>query len=150
MIFCWGEGENVRSVRLVSCFAVSCNTQIHPFSWIFQSLQEANVHVNKILRTCTAQKIKFSYQGFFSVNVTESTISCGFGHIYWKIPHWKTSFFCAVLRLLGYFSTFFQVRKQFKIPVTEMCFRPYQNIYDGYRMQESLTISPINSVMGIQ
>ena len=31
-----------------------------------------------------------------SVNVTKSTDSCGFGHIYWRNPSCKTSFFCAV------------------------------------------------------
>ena len=28
-----------------------------------------------------------------SVNVTKSPGSCGFGHIYWRNPYWKTSFF---------------------------------------------------------
>ena len=28
-----------------------------------------------------------------SVNVTKSTGHWGFGHIYWRIPKWKTSFF---------------------------------------------------------
>ena len=27
-----------------------------------------------------------------SVNVTKSAVSCGFGHIYWRNPEWKTSF----------------------------------------------------------
>ena len=27
------------------------------------------------------------------VNVTKSLVSCGFGHIYWRNPQWKTSFF---------------------------------------------------------
>ena len=27
------------------------------------------------------------------VNVTESVRNCGFGHIYWRNPQWKTSFF---------------------------------------------------------
>ena len=31
-----------------------------------------------------------------SVNVSKSTVSCRFGHIYWRNPQWKTSFFCAV------------------------------------------------------
>ena len=26
----------------------------------------------------------------FSVNVTKSAVSCGFGHIYWRNPLWKT------------------------------------------------------------
>ena len=29
----------------------------------------------------------------FSVNVTTSAVSCEFGHIYWRNPYWKTSFF---------------------------------------------------------
>ena len=29
----------------------------------------------------------------FSVNMTKSTVSCGFGHIYWRNSWWKTSFF---------------------------------------------------------
>ena len=33
----------------------------------------------------------------FSVNVTKSAVSCEFGHIYWRNPYWKTSFFCAVV-----------------------------------------------------
>ena len=33
----------------------------------------------------TAQKMKLSIKNFFS--------KCGFGHIYWKNPQWKTSFF---------------------------------------------------------
>ena len=28
-----------------------------------------------------------------SVNVTKSAGNCGFGHIYWRNPYWKTSFF---------------------------------------------------------
>ena len=28
-----------------------------------------------------------------SLNVTKCTVSCGFGHIYWRYPKWKTSFF---------------------------------------------------------
>ena len=34
-----------------------------------------------------------------SVNVTKSAVFCGFGHIYWRKPSWKTSFF---LQLLNY------------------------------------------------
>ena len=28
-----------------------------------------------------------------SVNMTKSAVNCGFGHIYWRNPQWKTSFF---------------------------------------------------------
>ena len=34
-----------------------------------------------------------------SVNVTKSAVFCGFGHIYWRKPSWKTSFF---LQLMNY------------------------------------------------
>ena len=37
----------------------------------------------------TAQKIKFSIKAFFS----KSARNCGFGHIYWRNPWWKTTFF---------------------------------------------------------
>ena len=40
----------------------------------------------------TAQKIKFSIKVFFS----KCEVSCWFGHIYWRNPSGKTSFFCAV------------------------------------------------------
>ena len=37
---------------------------------------------------------KWSFQWrISSVNVTKSTVSCGFRHIYWRNPQWKTSFF---------------------------------------------------------
>ena len=39
----------------------------------------------------TAQKWSFPLR-IYSVNVTKSTDSCGFGHIYWRNPYWKTSF----------------------------------------------------------
>ena len=29
----------------------------------------------------------------FLVNMTKSAVSCGFGHIYWRSPQWKTSIF---------------------------------------------------------
>ena len=38
----------------------------------------------------------------FSVNMTKSAGNCGFGHIYWRNPQWKTSLYCAVL-ILNYF-----------------------------------------------
>ena len=41
----------------------------------------------------TAQKkISFSLS-ISSVSETKSTVSCGFGHIYWRNPLWKASFF---------------------------------------------------------
>ena len=41
----------------------------------------------------TAQKMKISIKDFFSICVTKSAVSCGFGHIYWRNPKLKTSFF---------------------------------------------------------
>ena len=36
-----------------------------------------------------------------SVNVTKSAFSCGFGHIYWRNPLWKTSFFLQCILLFS-------------------------------------------------
>ena len=41
-------------------------------------------------KATTALKMKFSINS--SVNVTKSTDSCGFGHIYWSNPLWESSF----------------------------------------------------------
>ena len=41
-----------------------------------------------------------------SVNMTKSAENCGFGHIYWRNPSRKTTFFCAVTVLLC-----FKIRK---------------------------------------
>ena len=51
-----------------------------------------------IISLNTAQKMKFSLS-ISSVNVTKSAVSCGFSHIYWRNPQWKTSFFvqCNIL-----------------------------------------------------
>ena len=42
----------------------------------------------------TTQKWSFPLT-IFSVNVTKSAVSYGFGHIYWINTYWKASFFCA-------------------------------------------------------
>ena len=34
-----------------------------------------------------------------SVNGTKSAVSCGFGHIYWRNPLWKTSFFAQCIEI---------------------------------------------------
>ena len=41
----------------------------------------------------------------FSVNVTKSAVCCGFGHIYWRNPKWKTSFFvqCTLFTFFDWF-----------------------------------------------
>ena len=38
------------------------------------------------------KKTKFFIKDFFK-NVIKSAGNCGFGHIYWRNPEWKTSFF---------------------------------------------------------
>ena len=53
-----------------------------------------------------------------SVNVTKCTVSCGSGHIYWRNPYWKTSYFCAVLLftpLFNFFSEHFCNVKMFLV-----------------------------------
>ena len=44
-----------------------------------------------------------------SVNVTKSTGNCGFGHIFWRYPEWKTSFFvqCHVHKCYWFLLTIF-------------------------------------------
>ena len=44
----------------------------------------------------TAQKIKFSIKDFFEQmrpNPQDTADNCRFGHIYWRNPQWKISFF---------------------------------------------------------
>ena len=48
-----------------------------------------------------------------SVNVTKSTITCGFGHIYWRNPTWKTSFFVQLVER-GTFDSFHQIDIQWQ------------------------------------
>ena len=44
----------------------------------------------------------------FSVNVTKSAVFRGFGHIYWRNPEWKTSFFVQCqIRLIHFLSLYF-------------------------------------------
>ena len=45
-----------------------------------------------LITVITAQKWSFPLR-IFSVNVTKSSVSCGFGHIHWRNPSWKTLFF---------------------------------------------------------
>ena len=41
---------------------------------------------------CPKKKRNFPLK-ISSVNVTKSVVSCGLGHIYWRNPYWKISFF---------------------------------------------------------
>ena len=71
--------------------------------------------------------MKFSIKDFFS-NRDQITGNCGFGHIYWRNPWWKTSFFaqqptfqpkwvCNVKELVNnrFFKIFFQFQKAKKL-----------------------------------
>ena len=66
-----------------------------------------NLSIKLLLTLChsalsydTTQKMKFSIKDF-SVNMTKFAGNCGLGHILWRNPYWKTSFFCSgwVLKL---------------------------------------------------
>ena len=46
-----------------------------------------------------------------SINVTKSAGNCEFGHIYWRNPSWKTSFFCAVEEKEFFVKNFVIVKK---------------------------------------
>ena len=66
------------------------------------------IHPEEVLDYTTTKLLspslhrKWSFQlRTSSVNVTKSAVSCGCGHIYWRNPQWKTSFFvkCNLLSL---------------------------------------------------
>ena len=48
--------------------------------------------LQRIMVYTTSKKWNFPLR-VSSVNVTKSTVFCGFGHIYWGNPYWKASFF---------------------------------------------------------
>ena len=73
-----------------------------------------------------------------SVNMTKFAVSCGFGHIYWTNPQWKTSFFVQWKNPHSeiFWSTFFRIWNGFwdskskckimqirKIPITDILHR---------------------------
>ena len=52
----------------------------------------SDLHYVKYVETPLHKKWSFPLR-ISSVNVTKSAANCGFGHIYWRNPQWKTSFF---------------------------------------------------------
>ena len=54
------------------------------------SIRQTKIH--RITLRFTAQKMKFSNKDFFS-KYDQIWSLVGFGHIYWRNPYWKTSFF---------------------------------------------------------
>ena len=90
--------HQAKETELISIPAIN-----YSIFWNFTTLQyrfdllcsKSNLYWNvaKFQNIDTAQKIKFSIKDFFSKCDQIPTIFCGFGHIYWINPKWKTSFF---------------------------------------------------------
>ena len=78
----WKGQGLLRKTFINECTLTNMRT-IHPVT----SLKE-----NSSWAIFTAQKKSFPLS-IFSVSETKSTVSCGFGHIYWRNPSWKTSLF---------------------------------------------------------
>ena len=65
-----------------------------------------------IVSDFTVQKWRFPLR-ISSVNVIKSVGNCEFGHIYWKNPKWKTSFFVQCSTCIEWFSAFFVYKNIF-------------------------------------
>ena len=56
---------------------------------------------NNLLKSCTVEILcMVSYLSFRGSHCTKIEVSCGFGHIYWRNPWWKTFFVQRVLWVL--------------------------------------------------
>ena len=77
-------------------FAVHCSITLQqlskPFTFFFYCFHDV------INWDSTAMKIDVNEIRFreYYLKSLHKKWSCGFGHIYWRNPYWKTSFFCAV------------------------------------------------------
>ena len=81
-----------------------CSKKVHEILQNVEKLYDKGWHHN----THVSPHKKWSFPlRIFSVNVTKSTGNCGFGHIYWRNPSWKTSFFCAVFLRISLISLLF-------------------------------------------
>ena len=94
---CFGDFKFKRKIRIKINRLVSCKVRKrfflnHVFSWLWLWTCYSVVQNHLTLH----KKRSFPLR-IFSVNVTKSAENCRFGHIYWRNPLWKTSFFCAVL-----------------------------------------------------
>ena len=57
---------------------------------VFKTLPQIYMELFAMIKAYVAQKIKFSIKDFFC-KCGQSAVSCGYGHIYWRYPYWKTS-----------------------------------------------------------
>ena len=95
------------------CHEVSCHPSIRAYSCSLLCVIITCNHLPFFLcfffctivnwATDTAQKMKFSMKDLFSKCDQIWPHSCRFGHIYWRNPWWKTSFFCAMGELMLFF-----------------------------------------------
>ena len=87
------------------CGAISQNTCNHmhlpkcsvwflEYTWQ-EPVLEIYLKIQKLLPISLHKKWSFALN-ISSVNDAKSAGKCGFGHIYWRNPLWKTSFFCVV------------------------------------------------------
>ena len=80
------------------------------FSHRIESAHKTTFKTVQSFRNNECKKIAaFSFPStIFSVNVTKSAVSCKFGHIYWRNPLCKTSFFVQCFRsfLVVYFNKY--------------------------------------------
>ena len=85
-------------VNLLHIFRTSSlkNTSARLVFWIDSLSYSRNLKRKKLFLVSLHKKWSFPLR-LFSVNMNKSTISCGFGHIYWRNPSWKTSFFAVNL-----------------------------------------------------
>ena len=79
----WKGQGLLRKTFINECTLTNMRT-IHPVTSLKQNSSWAiSLHTKKISFPLSIS----------SVSETKSKVSCGFGHIYWRNPSWKTSFF---------------------------------------------------------
>ena len=79
----WKGQGLIRKTFISECTLTNMRT-IHPVTSLKQNSSWAiSLHTKKISFPLSIS----------SVSETKSRVSCGFGHIYWRNPSWKTSFF---------------------------------------------------------
>ena len=75
-------------------FAIKGNWHVNFSGCTMKTLTEKPPNIRNTRYYVKALHKKWSFPlWIFSVKVTKPAVSCGFGHIYWRNPLWKTSFF---------------------------------------------------------